>query len=567
MMRRQHSIVVFLLVMLSAAVHAFAQSVYEPPPAPPRKMPTPIPAAIGGVQRPQTLAFGDNGESGTYTYDGSGNITAIGSDAFLYDAEGRLKTAVIRAVTGSYTYDAFGNRKTATGETNCSGQTVCATPLTLDSNTNRLRTTTNGTTTDVGYDDAGNITSVSGGSYAYDGTGMMTEATVGSDDRQFVYTADDERIAVRQGQSWTWTVRGLDNKVLREFTSTEPNASPGFPAAGGTWIKDYIWRDGLLLASVATSTSGNVTWHYHLDHLGTPRLITNASSVKVAEHAYYPFGAEISLTPHESNEEAMKFTGHERDGVAGDGHTLDDMHARYYNASLGRFLSRDPELGVDYAVRHPQAWNRYDYSQNNPIVDIDPDGRADAKQILEAAAAAALAPELGYYYAQFITEAAVDAVLPQPPATNGEVQPTYFEAALVAPLTPAAPALCAEAAVTVNAEAPSSRVLSQNIEAAGTVRPPDSAAHHIVAGSDARAAEARAVLQREGVGINHADNGVFLPKNTSVPNPSGAQVHSTVHTNVYYNAVNAALRSASAGTVRDVLVDIANQLLGGGFPH
>jgi hypothetical protein len=144
---------------------------------------------------------------------------------------------------------------------------------------------------------------------------MMTQATVGSDDRQFVYTADDERIAVRRGQSWTWTVRGLDNKVLREFMSSEPNNSPGVPTAGGQWIKDYIWRDGLLLVSIDATG----TYHYYLDHLGTPRLITNASGVKVAEHAYYPFGSEISLTPHESNEEAMKFTGHERDTVAGDG--------------------------------------------------------------------------------------------------------------------------------------------------------------------------------------------------------------------------------------------------------
>jgi RHS repeat-associated protein len=382
-MMRRYAFVVFLAVMLSSAVHLLAQSTYEPPPTPTRRTTTPIPAALGRVQRPQTLGFGDNGESGTYTYDGSGNITAIGSDTFLYDAEGRLKTAVIRAVTGSYTYDAFGNRKTATGETNCSGQTVCATPLTLDSTTNRLLTTTNGTTTTVGYDAAGNITSASGGSYTYDGTGMMTEATVGSDDRQFVYTAGDERIAVRQGQSWTWTVRGPDNKVLREFTSTEPNSLPGFPDADGTWIKDYIWRDGLLLASVATSTSGNVTWHYHLDHLGTPRLITNASGVKVAEHAYYPFGAEISLTPHESSEEAMKFTGHERDGVAGDGHTLDDMHARYYNASLGRFLSVDPILGK---FGQPQTSNRYSYVANNPVNLLDADGRAIALAIYDASA-------------------------------------------------------------------------------------------------------------------------------------------------------------------------------------
>ncbi|MEA2238177.1 MAG: hypothetical protein QOC81_2901 [Thermoanaerobaculia bacterium] len=361
-------------MMLTAAINAVSQSIYEPPPAPPRKTPTPIPAVLSGVQRPQALGFGDTGESGTYSYDGSGNITAIGTDTFVYDAEGRLVTAVVRGVTGSYTYDAFGNRKTATGETNCYGQTVCATPLTVEPSTNRLMTTTNssGTTANVAYDAAGNITAATGGSYTYDGTGMMIEATVGSDDRQFVYTADDERIAVRQGVSWTWTVRGLDNKVLREFTSAEPNNdSAGFPTAGGQWIKDYVWRDGLLLASVAKTNSGTVTYHYHLDHLGTPRLITDTSGVKVAEHVYYPFGAEINLTPHESTEEAMKFTGHERDIVAGDGHTLDDMHARYYNGSLGRFLEVDPIPGDTHI---PQSWNVYAYVRNATLQGTDPTG-------------------------------------------------------------------------------------------------------------------------------------------------------------------------------------------------
>jgi YD repeat-containing protein len=300
--------------MTCVAVSILAQSNPATPAVSPHHLP------------PRAQSFGTDGESGTYTYDGSGNIIAIGSDTFLYDSEGRLVSAVIRGVPVTYTYDAFGNRTTATGETNCLGQSVCATPVTLDSATNRLKTTTaNGSTTNVGYGPAGNITAVSGGNYTYDGTGMMIQATVGSDDRQFIYTADDERIAVRQGQSWTWTVRGPDNKVLREFISAEPNNSVGFLTPGGQWAKDYVWRDGLLRASVDPTG----TYHYHLDHLGTPRLITNASNVKVAEHAYYPFGGEISLTPHESTEEAMKFTGHERDIVAGDGHTLDDMHARY----------------------------------------------------------------------------------------------------------------------------------------------------------------------------------------------------------------------------------------------
>jgi RHS repeat-associated protein len=320
----------------------------------------------------QPSGFGDNGQSGTYTYDGAGNITAIGADTYRYDTAQRLVSSVTRGAQEDYSYDAFGNRKSATGAINCLGQPTCAQTVTVDSNTNHL-TTINGAA--VTYDDAGNIKTIDatsgnpGAIYTYDGTGMMTEATVGSDDRQLLYTADDERIAVKHGASWIWTVRDPSGKVLREFTSLE--TGPNLAMTNWQWAKDYIWRDGLLLAT--TTPTG--TLHYHLDHLGTPRLVTGANGVEVAEHAYYPFGAEINLTPHETPEELMKFTGHERDIVAGDGHTLDYMHARYDNASLGRFVSVDPVINRKRSMAHPQAWNRYAYVENNPMNMTDPDGR------------------------------------------------------------------------------------------------------------------------------------------------------------------------------------------------
>jgi RHS repeat-associated protein len=337
--------------------------------------PSTQPPAPSSVSSPrhftvQTTGYGDNGQSGSYSYDSSGNITSIGTDAYLYDAEARLTVSQTRSVTESYTYDAFGNRTTATGAVNCLGQSTCAQPVAVDTSTNRLQTINGGS---VQYDSAGNVTDIAGvpsTHYVYDGTAMMTQATVGSDDRQYVYTADDERIAVKQGVSWTWTVRDMSQKVLREFTSMETGGS-NFAMTNRTWVKDYVWRDGLLLAT----TSSGGTLDYHLDHLGTPRLVTDVNQVKVAEHAYYPFGAEINLTPHETPEEAMKFTGHERDTVAGDGHTLDYMHARYYSPTAGRFVSVDPALDLRKALPNPQAWNRYAYVRNNPVRFTDPTGK------------------------------------------------------------------------------------------------------------------------------------------------------------------------------------------------
>jgi RHS repeat-associated protein len=53
----------------------------------------------------------------------------------------------------------------------------------------------------------------------------------------------------------------------------------------------------------------------------------------------------------------------------------DYLHARYYSANVGRFLSVDPVLDMERAPAKPQMWNRYAYVQNNPVTNVDPDGK------------------------------------------------------------------------------------------------------------------------------------------------------------------------------------------------
>jgi RHS repeat-associated protein len=50
------------------------------------------------------------------------------------------------------------------------------------------------------------------------------------------------------------------------------------------------------------------------------------------------------------------------------------MLARYYEPSLGRFLSTDPLAAVGKNRRSPQRWNRYVYCLDNPLLYFDPDG-------------------------------------------------------------------------------------------------------------------------------------------------------------------------------------------------
>jgi RHS repeat-associated protein len=85
-------------------------------------------------------------------------------------------------------------------------------------------------------------------------------------------------------------------------------------------------------------------------------------------HDYMPFGEEpIALaTPN-----LLKFNGKERDAETG----LDYFGARYYARAQGRFTSADAPF-ADQNPDNPQNWNPYSYARNNPLRNIDSDGRA-----------------------------------------------------------------------------------------------------------------------------------------------------------------------------------------------
>ncbi len=73
----------------------------------------------------------DFSSSGTYLYDGWGNIKFIGSDSFVYDNLGRLKKATVQASQQTYTCDAFGSRILTTRAAGAAGRVgECEAPST-----------------------------------------------------------------------------------------------------------------------------------------------------------------------------------------------------------------------------------------------------------------------------------------------------------------------------------------------------------------------------------------------------------------------------------------------------
>ena len=300
-----------------------------------------------------------------YAYDGAGNVKSWFDWRYRYDGVSRvLEGTVVDANGGthdsqSYTFDTYGNiRSITTRVGNAAPQTV---QLGVDRTTNRLSASL--------YDAAGNLTSRGGFAYGYDALSMMQTMAGGGNDGTYIYTADDERIWAVEASSSSWsetfTLRDLDGKALRVFTTTT-----GFGALA--WSQDYVHRDGQLLATARVNGLGETRHHFHLNHLGTPLLITNPQGGSEQLHSYFPFGEE--LFP-DRDAERMKFTGHERDlNRPGQADDLDYMHARYCSPLLGRFLSVDPHTQRAPSKR-PLSWNRYSYTRGNPMVLIDPDGR------------------------------------------------------------------------------------------------------------------------------------------------------------------------------------------------
>jgi hypothetical protein len=114
-----------------------------------------------------------------------------------------------------------------------------------------------------------------------------------------------------------------------------------------------------------------------------------------------------------------------------------------------------------------------------------------------------------------------------------------------------------------------SKILAKNMEEAGRPRPPDTAAAHIVAHSDPRAAMSLRIIEDAGIGRNTEANGIWLPRNLRSPNPLGSQVHSTMHTDVFYEELEMRLTQVAGqgkGIVERTLRDIGRQLTKGTFP-
>jgi RHS repeat-associated protein len=124
-------------------------------------------------------------------------------------------------------------------------------------------------------------------------------------------------------------------------------------------IKNYY--AGSML--VARREGGSTRW-YHGDHLGSVRLVTDASGLTVARYEYTTFG---NRTASGTTADDIGFTGRRTDAE----NASVEMGARDYAPWLGQFTSPDT---VTPDPLNTQALNRYAYAYDSPASYIDPTG-------------------------------------------------------------------------------------------------------------------------------------------------------------------------------------------------
>ena len=114
----------------------------------------------------------------------------------------------------------------------------------------------------------------------------------------------------------------------------------------------------LLVKSVQENEGIGQKYFYHTDLVGSIRAITDSFGNIIATYEYGPFGS-LLVSPGADNDN-IAFGGKRFDSTG-----LSYFGARYYDAAIGRFISRDPAF---------DGQNWFVYCKNNPLIYIDPTG-------------------------------------------------------------------------------------------------------------------------------------------------------------------------------------------------
>ena len=274
-----------------------------------------------------------------YAYDGAGNVsTRTDSDGsvttFGYDGADQL-TSEARTGTGAYTVG-----------------------YTYDRNGNRMGKTQGGATDTYSYDAHDKLLSTSTKNYAYDNAGSPIRITSGGVVTTLAYDAEHRLTSLSGPASDTFTYNGLGLRVGK----TDSGGTRSY-VCDGTDAASAVLSDGAATYTPGLSERRGGASHFtHADALGTTRGLTDSTQGATDSLLFDGFGLPVSRSG--STPTPFGFVGAGQYQTDGDTGLLLLGH-RYYDASVGRFLTADPAKA---------GGNWYAYCGNNPLRGTDPEG-------------------------------------------------------------------------------------------------------------------------------------------------------------------------------------------------
>jgi len=278
-----------------------------------------------------------------YAYDAAGNRTsktefvqAGGPNPaqvvsnYSYDPIYQLTQAVVNGTTAeTYSYDAVGNRLSSLG----------ASPYSYN-NSNELTAKPGVTFT---YDNNGNMVTKAASSgtttYAWDFENRLSSVTLPGTGGTVSFKYDPFGRRIEKVSSVGTTIFAYDgDNIVEELGST------------GTSVARYT--QGLGIDEPLAMYRGGAAYYYHTDGLGSIEALTDSKAHVAAGYLYDSFGNLTASTGKITN--PFRYTARELDSETG----LYYYRARYYDPSVGRFLSEDP-------IKFVAGINFYAYAFNN----------------------------------------------------------------------------------------------------------------------------------------------------------------------------------------------------------
>jgi RHS repeat-associated protein len=207
-------------------------------------------------------------------------------------------------------------------------------------------------------------------SFSYDKNGNMLSKALAAGTSTYTWDFENRLLSatVPSGTSTSTNVTFRYDPFGRRIEKIAPSGATVYLYDGANVVAE-VSTTGTVAAAYVQGAGideplamqrGGYVGYYNADALGSVTSLTNTAGKTISSYVYRAFG---STTATEGIFNPFRYTAREQDTETG----LYYYRARYYDPSIGRFLSEDPIRfwgGIDF----------YKYVDNDPTNSVDPSG-------------------------------------------------------------------------------------------------------------------------------------------------------------------------------------------------